>query len=222
MAALCSAAGLSLVAARGALPSWCAWASHCGGLFRCGARALSMLWCMAPVSPRHVESSWTKNQTGVPCTGRQTCNHRTIREVPNPYYLSITDTCLPGNLRFPATNSCSEVKGLLSRKIWKSSLDHILSLMAKLQSSPVETCCISSFAFQLLTHKGLAKPQIWYILDLRLLSPCCQPVNKAFFFFLKIWYHDVCFYACPSLVTPGVRISTYRLGDTIQLTADAM
>ena len=87
------------------------------GLFHCGARALSVLWCTAPVSPRHVESSWTKNQTGVPCTGRQTCNHRTTREIPNPYYLSITDTCLSGNLRFPATDSCSEVKGLLSRKI---------------------------------------------------------------------------------------------------------
>ena len=175
------------------------------------------------MSPRHVESSWNKDQTSVPCIGRQTRNHWMTREVPTPYYLRITDTCLPGNLRFLTTDSCSEVKGPSSRKIWQSSLGCILPLMAKFQSSPVETCCISSFAFQLLTHKGLAKPQIWWILDLCLLSPCCQPVNKAVFFSpLKIWYHDVCFYACPSLVTPGVRISTYLLGDTIKLTADAM
>lgn len=175
------------------------------------------------MSPRHVESSWNKDQTSVPCIGRQTRNHWMTREVPTPYYLRITDTCLPGNLRFLTTDSCSEVKGPSSRKIWQSSLDCILPLMAKFQSSPVETCCTSSFAFQLLTHKGLAKPQIWWILDLCLLSPCCQPVNKAVFFSpLKIWYHDVCLYACPSLVTPGVRISTYLLGDTIKLTADAM
>lgn len=188
MAVLCPAAGLSLVAARGggSLPSWYTWASHCGGLFRCRARAVGMwaqkLWCTGSVSLRHMEPSWTKDQTGVPCIGRQTRNQWTTREVPTPYYLSITDACLPGNLRFLTTDSCSEVKGPSSRKIWQSFLDRILPLMAKFQSSPVETCCTSSFASQLLTHKGLAKPQIWWILDLCLLSPCCQPVNKAVFF----------------------------------------
>ena len=38
------------------------------------------------VAPWHVGSSWTRNQTCVPCMGRQILNHWTIREVPR-YYL---------------------------------------------------------------------------------------------------------------------------------------
>ena len=70
----------------GSLPSWCTWASHCGGLFRCRAQAVGMwaqkLWCTGPVSLRHVGSSWTKDQTGVPCIG-------TSREVPTPIILAL-------------------------------------------------------------------------------------------------------------------------------------
>ena len=57
--------------------------------------------------------------------------HWDFQGSPNPYYLSITDACLPGNLRFLTTDSCSEVKGPSSRKIWQSSLDRVLPLMAK-------------------------------------------------------------------------------------------
>lgn len=82
--------------------------------FHCGAWALGMwaqkLWCTGPMSPRHVESSWTKDQTSVPCIRRQTRNHWMTREVPTPYYLRITDAYLPGNLRFLTTDSW-RVKG---------------------------------------------------------------------------------------------------------------
>ena len=39
------------------------------------------LWCMGFVAPRHVGSSWTRNQTHVPCIGRQILNHQTTRAV---------------------------------------------------------------------------------------------------------------------------------------------
>ena len=84
---------LSGCSKEGSLPSWCAWASHCGGLFHCRAQAVGTwaqkLWCTGPVSLRHVESSWTKDQTGVPRIGRQTRNHWTTREVPTPIILAL-------------------------------------------------------------------------------------------------------------------------------------
>ena len=67
--------------------------SHCGG-FSCwgpsapGAQASVVavlglwLWHMGLVAPRHVKSSWTRDQTHVPCTGRQILNHWTTRKVP--------------------------------------------------------------------------------------------------------------------------------------------
>lgn len=165
----------------GSLPSWCAWA-HMLPLWSMGSRHVSSeVVVHRPSVPKARGVLLDQGSNQSPCIGRQTRNHWMTREVPTPYYLRITDACLPGNLRFLTSDSCSEVKGPSSRKIWESSLGCILPLMAKFQSSPVETCCTSSFAFQLLTHKGLAKPQIWWILDLCLLSPCCQPVNKAVF-----------------------------------------
>ena len=82
-----------------------AWASHCGGFFCCGAWALGMrasvvvarglrscnagfraqaqlLWHMGLVAPQHVGSSQTRDQTHVPCIGRQILNHCTTREIP--------------------------------------------------------------------------------------------------------------------------------------------
>ena len=74
-----------------------AWDSHwCG--FSCGAQALytgfsswplglsscgslaQWLWSMGLIVPLHVVSSWIRDQTRVPCTGRWTLNHWTIRE----------------------------------------------------------------------------------------------------------------------------------------------
>ena len=43
------------------------------------------LWHTGLVAPWHVGSSWTRNQTCVPCIGRQILNHWTIREVPRCY-----------------------------------------------------------------------------------------------------------------------------------------
>ena len=51
-------------------------------LWPTGSRAQAQqLWCTGPAAPRHAESSRTRAQTPVPCTGRQTPNHRTTREV---------------------------------------------------------------------------------------------------------------------------------------------
>ena len=69
------------------LPSWGVQASHCCG-FSCGRaqpleRELSInkLWHTGLVALRHVESSWTRDQTCVPSIARQTLNHSTTRAV---------------------------------------------------------------------------------------------------------------------------------------------
>ena len=52
---------------------------------RCSAWAvgswLQWLWCEGLVVPQHVGSSWIRDQTCVPCIGRQVLNHWTTREV---------------------------------------------------------------------------------------------------------------------------------------------
>ena len=40
-------------------------------------------WCTGLVAPWHVESSWTRDRTHVPCIGRWLLNHRTTRDVSN-------------------------------------------------------------------------------------------------------------------------------------------
>ena len=69
-------------------------ASHFGGFSCCGARApkhrlsscvtqlsVSLSYTTGLFAPQHVESSWTRYQTHVPCFGRQILNHWTTREV---------------------------------------------------------------------------------------------------------------------------------------------
>ena len=80
------------------------WSSHCGGLLRntgsrrvgfsscamwaqqlwlAGSRAQAQqLWCTGLVALWHVGSSRTRDQTPVPCVGRQILNHCATREVP--------------------------------------------------------------------------------------------------------------------------------------------
>ena len=68
--------------------------SHCGG-FSCGARdlhrtcGLQQLLYMDLVAPWHVESSWIRDQTPVPCIGRWILNHWTTREAPPPISYTI-------------------------------------------------------------------------------------------------------------------------------------
>ena len=63
------------------------------GFSSCGAGAQSLrlagprawarqLFYMDLVAPQHVESSWTKDQTGFPCIGRQILIHCATREFP--------------------------------------------------------------------------------------------------------------------------------------------
>ena len=79
--------GLSLVAASGGYFSlWCVgfslrwllllWrsGSRRAGFSSCGAQA-QWLWCTGLVAPRHVGSSWTRDQTRVPCIVRRILNH---------------------------------------------------------------------------------------------------------------------------------------------------
>ena len=69
-------------------------ASHFGGFSCCGAWApkhrlsscvtqlsVSLSYTTGLFAPQHVESSWTRYQTHVPCFGRQILNHWTTREV---------------------------------------------------------------------------------------------------------------------------------------------
>ena len=61
------------------------WPPHCGGFSPCRAQApehgLQWLWLSGLVALWHVGSSQTRDQTCVPCTGRQILNHWTTREV---------------------------------------------------------------------------------------------------------------------------------------------
>ena len=71
---------------QGPLSSCGVRASHCIGC-SCGVQALghtgfSTCGCMGPVVPQHVESSWIRDQTHVPWTGRRILNHWTSRERP--------------------------------------------------------------------------------------------------------------------------------------------
>ena len=83
---------------RGLPSSFSVWASHCAGFSSCKAWARgawhqrlqltgckhglsSCVWHMHLVALRHVESSWTRDQTHVPCIGRQILIHCTTREV---------------------------------------------------------------------------------------------------------------------------------------------
>ena len=59
-------------------------------LWNTGSRVQAQqLWSMGSVALRHVESSWTRDQTYVPCISRQILNHWTIRKV-HPTPLSTT------------------------------------------------------------------------------------------------------------------------------------
>ena len=81
----CCAWAFSGCSKQGLLSSWDVWASLCSG-FSCGrAEALDHEGFSScgpqAVSPQHVESSWARGQTHVPCIGRWILNHWTTREV---------------------------------------------------------------------------------------------------------------------------------------------
>ena len=61
------------------------WDSYCRGFSCCGARALGTwiqyLWSIGLVALQHGGYSRTRDRTHVPCTGRQTLNFWTTREV---------------------------------------------------------------------------------------------------------------------------------------------
>ena len=73
-----------IVASRGYSWSQCL-GSHFSGLSCCGKRArghgLQLLWHTGLVALWHVESSWIRDRTHVPCTGRWILIHCATREV---------------------------------------------------------------------------------------------------------------------------------------------
>ena len=70
---------------------------------------------MGLVAPRHMGSSWTRDQTYVPCIGRQILNHCTTREVPREgLWLSLVS--------FPKGRFYSTV---MSIKEWSSVHVHV-------------------------------------------------------------------------------------------------
>ena len=82
--------GFSLVGGDWGLLSSCgAQASHCRGFSFCGAWAQYLLR-PGLVAPRHVGSSWTRDQTCVPCIGRLILLHCATRKVPCCCYCSVT------------------------------------------------------------------------------------------------------------------------------------
>ena len=65
--------------------------SSCGTwaqkLWLTGSRAQAQkLWCMGLDAPWHVGSSWTRNRTHIPCTGRWILNHCATREALSVYF----------------------------------------------------------------------------------------------------------------------------------------
>ena len=77
-------------------------ASRCVG-FSCGTRALGcllaqQLWHKDSTAPRHMGSSWTRNQTHISCIGRQILYHRTTREA-DLYLVDAGSTITPPLLR---------------------------------------------------------------------------------------------------------------------------
>ena len=70
-----------------AFSSCSAQVSHCSSSFCC--RALDLRSedfrssGMGLVALRHLGSSWTRDRTRLPCTGRQILNHWSTREAPN-------------------------------------------------------------------------------------------------------------------------------------------
>ena len=69
-------------------------ASHCGGFSfyaaqALGAQRLQYLWLSGLTAPWHVESSWARDRTRVPCTGRRILIHCTTREVAHEKFLRL-------------------------------------------------------------------------------------------------------------------------------------
>ena len=66
--------------------------AHCSAFFHCVSWAPGVRpqqsQRMGLAAPWHVESSQTRDQTSVPCIGRQILNHWTTRKVPKPLHFN--------------------------------------------------------------------------------------------------------------------------------------
>ena len=107
--------GYSLLRCMGFSLRWLLVAEH--GLQACGLQQLQLAgsraqaqqsWYTGLVAPQHVGSSCTRAQTHVPCTGRQSPNHCTTREVPVYEFLKsmITLNAREDVLNFTVIHCC--------------------------------------------------------------------------------------------------------------------
>ena len=88
----------------GLLSSCGAETSRCGGfsLQNMGSTMQARsLWCTGLVALWHVESSWPRDRTCVPCIGRQILSHWTTREV-LPVFFSPAIACITFVVRCPS------------------------------------------------------------------------------------------------------------------------
>ena len=115
-----------------------AWASHGSGLSCCRARVRGLQWLrpMGLVVPRHVESSWTRNRTCVPCASRWTPNHWTIRDVPMEILISLPYIGVKVKVAQLCPTLCNPmdytVHGILQARI----LEWVAFLFSKVSSQP--------------------------------------------------------------------------------------
>jgi len=81
---------LSLIVVSVGYSSCSALVSHCSGFFFWAQvlehESSQQLWCKGSVASSHVESSRTRDQTCVPCIGKQILNHWTTRKVQNGHF----------------------------------------------------------------------------------------------------------------------------------------
>ena len=75
---------LLLLPSTGSEASWLQQLWHVGSVAAVqGSRGQAQLWRISLVVRQHMESSQTRDQTRVPCTGRRILNHWTTREILN-------------------------------------------------------------------------------------------------------------------------------------------
>ena len=82
-------------------------ASHCGGFSGCRAWPLG---CVGLAAPLHMESSWTRDRTHVPCIGRRTLPTLPPRKSSS---VSLVKTLVPGSRSHPDSQS-DLIKGSLA------------------------------------------------------------------------------------------------------------
>ena len=115
------------------------------------------MWCRGLVALWHVESSWTRAQTRVPCIGRRILNHCATREALIPFYCQITVHCMDiQHFVYPFIHQCTFAFWLLKTASVNTDVQifmwicFLISLGYTLRSEIVGS--YSSFMFNVLSQ----------------------------------------------------------------------